>query len=251
MYRIIHITGGAVKEIVKHKFNLWDYQKEIENDGEIVKVKDQPIQLYLPYFRTDCLQMVIARDEDFINRKELDFLATNYILPGMNVLDIGANIGNHSVYFAAICKAAVVHSFEPQKDIFEILKKNIELNHISNICIPHNVALGSEDGQAKIAAYTKDNTGGTSVAMDSKGDMPVKKLDDFGFKKIGFIKIDVEGFEYNVLAGAEKLLKEQSSTLYIEIYPDKYDRVNELLSGYGYSVERKATEFDYIYSKNG
>lgn len=50
------------------------------------------------------------------------------------VVDIGANIGNHTVFFANVCKAKKVYSFEPQEKVFEILKKNVEINKFNKKC---------------------------------------------------------------------------------------------------------------------
>lgn len=53
----------------------------------------------------------------------------------MNILDIVANTGNHSLFFATECKAVHVFSFKSQKDVFEILGMNIILNGLENVCI--------------------------------------------------------------------------------------------------------------------
>lgn len=239
--------GGI--ELLKHPFSMWDYLKIIESNGNIVETKNPDAKLYIPYCRYDCLQMTIARDNDFIDRKYLDYLKDKYIKPDSVILDIGANIGNHSVYYALACKAKRIYQFEPQQDIFKILKKNIELNYLQDICKPYNIGLGSKNGNGRILSYDRDNSGGTSITMDDGGDMKVKRLDEICTEKVDFIKIDVEGFEYNVLLGAGALLKNYSPVIYMEVYDDKFEQVNKLLDSYGYRKIEKVTDADYIYKK--
>ena len=221
----------------------------IRDNDFIIELKNKRTKLYVPYCKTDCLQMTIARDEDYMSRKSLDYLRKKYIKDGWNILDIGGNIGNHTIYFALECKANSVYTFEPQDDIFKILEKNIGLNSMGSICTAYHCGLGSENGNAKIFAYDKDNIGGTQLAMDSSGGIEVRRLDDFHFQNINFIKIDVEGFEFDVIKGAKELLTSQSPIIYCEIYDDKYEKVTALLKSYGYEVKEKVTPYDYVFVK--
>lgn len=207
------------------------------------------VTFYLPYCKYfDTIQMTIARDDNFYELDNLSYLKEKYLRPGMYILDIGANIGNHTIYFAKKCGAAHVFCFEPQKDVFDILSRNIELNQLDNVCTPYNHALGSNAGNAKIAAYNRANCGGTSLTMDEDGDIGVRTLDEMKLPSIDFIKIDVEGFELEVLKGGEKLLREGSPTLYMEIQDDNFYEVNRLLNSFGYAFE-ETIYGDYLYQK--
>lgn len=247
--RISYIIRHGVQAVFLHKFHLWDYENVIRDNDFIIELKNKRTKLYVPYCKTDCLQMTIARDEDYMSRKSLDYLRKKYIKDGWNILDIGGNIGKHTIYFALECKANSVYTFEPQDDIFKILEKNIGLNSMGSICTAYHCGLGSENGNAKIFAYDKDNIGGTQLAMDSSGGIEVRRLDDFHFQNINFIKIDVEGFEFDVIKGAKELLTSQSPIIYCEIYDDKYEKVTALLKSYGYEVKEKVTPYDYVFVK--
>ena len=202
--------------------------------------------------------MSIIRDQTYFDVTALKQLKEKYLRPGMRIADIGTNIGNHSLFFAHECQASHLWQFEPQKDIFRILQKNMELNHLSGICESYNVGLGAKDGNAAISAYNKDNTGGTSIRMDEDGGIEVRCLDDYKLTDVDFLKIDVEGFEYNVLLGAERTLQQNHPTLYIEIWQKNFDKVNALLGNMAITWQSgwvtliiyiKKYEFG-IYSKN-
>lgn len=246
--KYIKILYGGVKTLVEHRFYLWDYMDELKRNNYIYCLENG-IRFYLPYCKYfDTVQMCITRDEDFYEANNLRYLKKKYIKAGMNILDIGANIGNHSVFFAMECKAGHVFSFEPQKDVFKILKRNVNLNDLENLCSIYNVALGSSEGKAKIVAYNRNNCGGTVFAVDADGNIPLARLDEMELPEIGFIKIDVEGFEYDVLKGGEMLLRKMAPVLYIEIQDENFDRVNGLLNAFGYAMAERIYG-DYLYKK--
>ncbi|MCH5259480.1 MAG: FkbM family methyltransferase [Lachnospiraceae bacterium] len=243
------ILGGGGRELVRHNFNLWDYMDELKNNNYIIELEDG-IKFYLPYCQYfDTIQMEIARDDDFYDGKNLEYLKEKIIKPGMVILDIGANIGNHTVFFAKKCMAAHVYSIEPQKNVYEILEKNISLNSLDDVCTIYNIALGESLGKADIAFYNRTNCGGTRLTMSDDGDIVMSTLDGMNLPDIDFVKIDVEGFEYNVLKGGEKLLRSMSPILYVEINDENYQKVSALLNSYGYTMTEKVNQGDYLFKK--
>ena len=67
--------------------------------------------------------------------------------PNGTICDLGANFGSHTVYFAAIMKARMVHSFEPQAHLIDVIKKTLDLNQIDKVTLHHAVA-GAKSGKA-------------------------------------------------------------------------------------------------------
>ena len=246
--KLAKITCGGIRELFTHKFNLWDYMDELKKTNYILELGDGTI-FYLPYCRYfDTIQMTIARDDYFYDGGNLEYLRKNIIKPEMTILDIGANIGNHTVFFARKCEAAHIFCIEPQKDVYKILERNITLNNLSSVCTVYNLALGERLGKADIAFYNRANCGGTTLAMSEGGDIEVSTLDNMDLPAIDFVKIDVEGFEYNVLKGGGKLLRSMSPILYIEIADENFNKVNTLLSSYGYAMTEKRDD-NYLYKK--
>jgi FkbM family methyltransferase len=137
-------------------------------------------------------------------------------------IDIGANIGLMSI-FASQCdgNSGKILAFEAHPETHELLLENIALNHIENIDT-FNFALGNEPGKATIYDNWNVNRGGASLVIHAENstgfEVDVKTLDeviqnDFQPK---MIKIDVEGFEFQVLKGATNTIKNCKPILIIE-----------------------------------
>lgn len=127
------------------------------------------------------------------------------------VLDIGANIGNHSLAFAT--RAAQVHAFEPIPEIHALLRQNVEQNALQNVTL-HAVALSDTDGQADIHMVQDGNMGASSFdkphdnverisVPKRRGDTLVETLHLPG---VDLVKIDVEAHEAYVLRGLMQTL---------------------------------------------
>ena len=137
-------------------------------------------------------------------------------------IDIGANIGLMSI-FASQCvgNPGKILAFEAHPETHELLLENIQLNKIENIKT-FNFALGNETGKATIYDNWNVNRGGASLVIHAENstgfEVDVKTLDeviqnDFQPK---MIKIDVEGFEFQVLKGAANTIKNCKPILIIE-----------------------------------
>lgn len=135
------------------------------------------------------------------------------------VIDIGANVGTHTVAFSK--KAQRVISFEPQPHTYRILCANLAINNCINV-ESHQVALGNHEDQVLILPIdptkTHSSPGARLAGYGEK--VRLATLDSFGFNPISFIKIDVEEMELEVLQGAERTLRTQSPLVYVEIHND-------------------------------
>ena len=132
------------------------------------------------------------------------------------VLDVGANQGAHTI---ALAKAAkLVHAFEPQRILHQILCANVALNALTNVHT-HHTAVGRTPGTIHVPVldYTRpDNFGALALGHTDSGEaVPLVTIDSLDLR-CQFIKIDVEGMEGEVIAGAEKTLRQQQPILYVE-----------------------------------
>jgi FkbM family methyltransferase len=139
--------------------------------------------------------------------------------PGDVALDIGANLGAHTLPLAQIVgPTGAVHAFEPQRILFQILCGNVALNELPNVrALPF--ALGRAPGMTKVPALDyrgANNFGGISLGARMGEDVPVLTLDQLGLAQVRLIKIDVEGMEIEVLAGARQTLARCRPFLYVE-----------------------------------
>jgi len=161
---------------------------------------------------------------------ELD-LFQRFIGSGSVVLDIGANIGAHTVPLAQLVgDGGVVVAFEPQPVLHQILSANLVINSIPN-ALTYAMALGNEEGECLIPVldYSQPNNfGGIGVDMVEEGEaVPMGRLDDFQLERVDFIKLDVEGFESKVLEGAAETIERCRPIMYIE--NDRAEKSAELI----------------------
>lgn len=142
--------------------------------------------------------------------------------PGSVVFDVGANVGDHALPLARhVMPSGVVFAFEPVRVLFQTLCANIALNSLVNVeCV--NAAVGEASGHVLIPEVDfsrAGNYGAFELASFSQG-RPVRKvtLDEFadGLSRVDLVKIDVEGMESAVLAGARRLLATFRPLLYVE-----------------------------------
>jgi FkbM family methyltransferase len=136
-------------------------------------------------------------------------------LPGTIIIDVGANIGNHTVFFAAILGAPVL-AIEPYGPNHELLQINIAANRLEGLVRTQRVALGERDGAGSARIGDTGNFGTVSVQAGG-GDIAIRSLDRIApDQPIGLIKIDVEGNEAAVLAGARQTIRRWRPNIIVE-----------------------------------
>ena len=133
---------------------------------------------------------------------------------GNIVVDVGANIGLHTLNMARIVgNTGQVFAFEPDPSNFEILKKNVKINNYKNIILEQK-AVGDKHGRTTL--YQSDHPGKHRIfpqteQAKSQVQVELTNLDNYFdsdmIDKINFIKIDVEGLEFSVLKGMKNILK--------------------------------------------
>ncbi len=159
-------------------------------------------------------------------------LLDQLLRPGMVALDAGANIGAHTIPMAKKVGAdGAVLAFEPQREVFQLLSANVALNALHNVHT-HHAALGAEAGEIVVPRidYEKGgNYGGLALGGFEAGETVARRtVDGLGLPACHVMKIDVEGMENEVLAGAGDTIKRFRPTLYIE--NDRRERSEELIS---------------------
>ena len=144
-------------------------------------------------------------------------------------IDVGANIGNHTLYFRNIFKK--IYSFEPHPKTYKLLKFNTE--DFPNIKT-YNFGLSNEKKQLKTTLKATKNVGGEGFKEEQKqgDDIFFERFDDLhNFEnKIGFIKIDVEGNEFDVLKSMKKNLENNTPIISLEFSMKNFDNNNEIIS---------------------
>lgn len=202
-----------------------------------IRYDDVSYKIYLPNHETDHLQRLIKNTSRPYELGMLQDMESRLNKDSV-VLDVGANIGNHALYLAIFLGCQVV-CFEPDKELCRSIQINSEINEIKNISI-HNVAVGSENTVCHIVQSEKnpESVGSQQVVLGS-GNVIMTTLDDFNFDRVDCIKIDVEGFEENVLIGAQKLIKKNKPIIYVEAWDlPSLQKIVDILGPIGY-INRK------------
>ena len=136
-------------------------------------------------------------------------LLQRLVRPGMNVVDVGANIGLYSLLLARLVGSGSVLAFEPEPSLFAILRENCVSNNATNI-VPFQCALGRANRLASFyrsAFNSGDNRLGHASAEHDAVEIKVERFDDLQpDSKPDFVKIDVQGHELAALSGMERAL---------------------------------------------
>lgn len=199
------------------------------------------------------------------------------VRPGDNCIDVGANIGLYSIVMAR-CGYDIgrVYAFEPVKSTFNILKKNIALNDFINI-LPINKGVGDSKGTKEINITAQSEL--SSIGNNGRGtiikkqEIDICSLDEYLTDGIDirFLKIDVEGFEKQVLYGARNLIEDSKNLVImlelneknLAVLGSSAKEVITFLNGFGYRgyamnrqkrilepITEDIQSINYIFSKN-
>lgn len=187
------------------------------------------------------------------NKNERDFLHFIKLIPdGHTVLDVGANIGIMSVWFAHKLPKSRILAFEPVPQNVKALRRILRLCRAYNVEVIET-ALGHEQGEAvmilpavnKVKMQGLSHVKHSSITEFNEGDtfsVPMIRLDDCqqlrSTQRLSAIKLDVENFEYFVLEGAQKTLEKHKPLIYAELW-DNQNRIRcfDLLKSLNYRIQ--------------
>ena len=180
---------------------------------------------------------------------------------GTTVIDVGTNIGETLLNFANLNPDGRNIGFEPVPYLYEKAKINIDLNKFANIELV-NKGLSSAEETLSFHEAGENNSGGTFLMRENNKDsvrsVEAVRLDDFAkhnrLEKIALIKIDVEGFEMEVLKGASEVLRNFKPTLFVEIddtflarQQSSAEAIFDFLVSHGYKIKNAKTS-EYVVS---
>ena len=171
-------------------------------------------------------------------------------------IDIGGNIGFWSRDFCDKFENVII--FEPDASNIECLKAN--LSGKENYTL-HEVGLGSKE-ETKTFYKSMTTSGGHSFFRDQvfeeqveESQLQIKKLDDYGYRNVGLIKIDTQGSEHDILLGAEQTLLENDCVLNVEIEHKneaqkiKGQQIISYLESLGYTEFGRSRKKEVVFTK--
>lgn len=221
------ISKNVDKKIVK--FYLQNCSPNtILQDIITFNIKDFKVSLY----RNDCY--ITA---SFISGKywEIDTLQNlkQYIDPTKNILEIGGHCGTSSlIYSKYLDEGSKIFVYEPQKNMYKLLKQNIQQNNLQKKIIPYNncvfceeiqLQMSNTDLDGNIGANIQDsyenkqpcNFGGTSLGKGGEKCQAIV-LDNLDHKNIGFIHCDSQGSENYIFFGGKEFIKKHKPVIFYE-----------------------------------
>ena len=196
-------------------------------------------KMYLPFKESDYIQKTI-----YNTKKPYEYEMLSYILAQLpknaTLLDIGMNIGNHSLFLAA--NGFKIHAFEANVKMSAIAKESIKLNNFEERIKVYEFGVSDKEEKAYYAKETPWNFGGMSLSIiDENSDENVnfiecKSIDSLDIQdEIALVKIDVEGMEAKVLRGMKKLIEKNRPIIYAEAnYVKDFLAIDRVLSGFNY-----------------
>jgi len=182
-----------------------------------VYYKNDPTDIVVYLNESDYVSKIIRWNHIFYEWNLLEYIDTHYH-DQHTILDIGANIGNHSLFFAKYLNYEHIYAFEPMRKNIELFQQNLE--KYKDKCTFFETALGSKEDTLPLFNTSEHNSGGYSLVQQPASfqvdSIPVKTLDSFHLEHISLIKIDVENFEADVLKGGKETIMKSKPLILLE-----------------------------------
>ena len=200
-------------------FKLSNYKKSLWDNRKI-------------YLNHDSFQSMWLMYNWLVDWEEFN-LIKDFVTPKGCCLDVGANMGYYTVWFSKFTNN--IYAFEPNRKNYRRLIQNLSANNANEYIRSYNIAVGEVNGEV---SFTTDLDGENHIALlDIEGNNTVvcKRLETILFEnkieEVSYIKIDVEGFELEVLKGLGGYIKNRKIDI-IQI------EINKTISNSGYTVHQ-------------
>ena len=155
---------------------------------------------------------------------------------GGTFVDVGANVGNHTLYFALVKNASKVISFEPNPPAFKACQYSVLLNQLGHRVSVQNFGLSDIDEKAAVQWSGERNLGATKLAPGA-GELVLKNGDNVLAGELpSLIKIDVETLEMKVLAGLKETISRCRPVIFVEVDPVNEHAFQSYLEAHNYSI---------------
>ncbi len=249
--------------LVMEPYDVSDSEFLADTSLVVIKTPSVPTDKWLIgdyYARGNHLEMhkygaigqIIAQTGDFYEREFLRYVEEKYPKQ-KNIIDAGAHVGNHILFYAKCLEYENIYGLEPTRESFCLLERNVA--ELENVHI-FNKGLWNVEEKGRINRYNPE-PGCTSVAPEDvipsqpftlgnpitdTTEIDLVTIDSMGLEDITMIKLDMEGPELQSLQGGEQTIKRDRPVLFVEIspvgnehFPPQYDEILELLTSWGYT----------------
>ncbi len=251
-----------IQETAQWRFCRW-VSMLTTDPGERIRWKMSGTQLVFDLDPLETIQMNLYYRNGF--QPEIGQWVQQCLKPDALFIDAGANIGIQSLIAAENYRARagnstqpMVYAFEPNPVIYKQLAENIRINHLGNIVSAQSEAVSDNNTVVQFYLSSEDNSTSSSMADLGPGHLHTGQvvnvqaitLADFvetvaAGRRVGLLKLDIEGAELLALKGARTILLRDYPTIIMEVYPElmrafdyAYADVHTFLTALGYSIQR-------------
>lgn len=228
----------AVQKIVCRACVAHDFHADFTQRGVALR-----FYISNPY---DSVQRTLLKSR-FFEAAELDYVE-QWIGGGAHIIEVGAYVGNHAVYYLRYLQPAALTVFEPNAEIVALLERNLAANRVDGLTpVVHALAAGRAAARYDAVSRDPNNQGATRLVAAADGAIQAVPLDEIVKGAVDFIKIDAEGMELEVLEGAARIVRESRPKIMIEIFNDHHTPFAHWLQDHGYRIVQT---FKYVNATN-
>ena len=216
--------------MVGHALNYYTRKHVLRRASLVRKIHDYRL-------RIDLHDPGLSRDVAVRGTREeqLKYVIDRVVGPGDVILDVGANIGYYTIMLSKLVgETGMVYAIEPEPRNFERLQKNVQLNGIESIVETHQIGASDAVGTGTLHVSRRSNLHsflGPTGADDTKGDqsieLPLTDVSTFirGKRPVDLLRMDIEGYEVEVISGLEAAVVDGSWTgkILFECHFPRYD----------------------------
>lgn len=210
---------------------LWKISTVLSDKKEDCRLFGEIFTPSKPDFINSWLDTFILMEQILIRDQ---YHAKSFIKKDSIVVDAGANIGLFSIMASKLALEGKIYCYEPTPSTFQVLKKNCA--PYKNIFSFQN-GLGNQEATKYIlesdcdGANTIEDSGRTEYFNGTKSRVKIHTLDSYNLPKVDFIKIDIEGYERQMLTGAKETIKKFSPVISVSAYhrPDDIIEIPKLI----------------------
>jgi FkbM family methyltransferase len=228
----------AVERIICEKCVATDFHAEFAQRGERFRF----------YIRNpfDLIQRCFLKDR-FFEADELAFVES-WVGTDAHIVEVGAYIGNHVVYYSRFMQPRRVTVLEPNPEAIGLLRRNLEANAVGNTDLSQlGIAAAAGAENYELVCDSVSNRGATRLVHTPAGQVRSASLDALITGPVDFIKIDVEGMELDVLAGATRIVAGSRPKIMIEVFRHHIPRFEQWLNLNQYRVAHRV---EYVHAVN-
>lgn len=181
-------------------------------------------------------------DGRFFEIAELEYCRSR-VPHGGTIVDVGANVGNHSVFFGHYLRPRRLIPVEPHPSAVPVLRHNLDLNRIAADERGFGIGVAAHGGRAGIRTVGGDLVVGQ---LTRGGNIPVVTLDELVDEHVDLLKIDVEGMEIDVLLGARQLISRSRPLILIEVHNLLLEKFKFICNNIDYQIEYEFATETYV-----